>query len=433
MVTLQELQSKKERVAVVGLGYVGLPLAVSLAKHFNVVGFDINERRVAELASGKDHTREVTSEALQSVTIAYTADQTELTKCKFIIVAVPTPVADDNSPDLTLVEKATALVGKNLSAGSIIAYESTVYPGVTEDVCIPILARESGLAAHTDFKVAYSPERINPGDKLHTIDKVTKVVSSEDDESLEVVAGVYGAITKIFKASSIKVAEAAKVIENTQRDVNIALMNELALVFDKLNISTYDVLAAAGTKWNFLPFKPGLVGGHCIGVDPYYLTYRAQQLGYKPEVILSGRRINDAMGEWIADQLVAQLKKEGKPVQGATALVCGITFKENIPDVRNSKVALMVAALKKHGLNVQVIDAEADPAEVVHEYGITLTPEEALKPSDVIVMAVAHTSYANRSAAQWRHVAKPGALFADVKGLFTKKDIEDAGLAYWTL
>jgi UDP-N-acetyl-D-galactosamine dehydrogenase len=433
MVTLAQLQSKQEKVAVVGLGYVGLPLAVALAKHFSVVGFDINEKRIAELTAGHDHTREVPEPLLKSVSIEYSAQPQVLKNCKFIIVAVPTPVHEDTLPDLSLVEKATALVGKNLSAGTIISYESTVYPGVTDDICVPILAKESGLTAHQDFKVAYSPERINPGDREHTIDKVVKVVSSEDEASLEVVDGVYGAITKTFKASSIKVAEAAKVIENTQRDVNIALMNELALVFDKLGISTYDVLAAAGTKWNFLPFKPGLVGGHCIGVDPYYLTYRAQQLGYKPEVILSGRRINDAMGEWIADKLCDKLEAGGTNLKGATALVCGITFKENIPDVRNSKVALVVEALKKKGLHVQVIDPEADPAEVEREYGLTLTSEADLKPSDLVVMAVAHKKYAQRAASDWAKVAKSKALFGDVKGLFSKKDIEAAGLVYWTI
>ncbi|MDO8626805.1 MAG: nucleotide sugar dehydrogenase [Candidatus Magasanikbacteria bacterium] len=433
MVTLEALKNKSESVAIVGLGYVGLPLAVELAKHFAVTGFDISQRRVADLKSGVDYTREVLPEKLSQAKIHYTADPTELNQCQFIIVAVPTPIDKNNNPDLSLVVSASKIVGQNFSAGSIISYESTVYPGVTEDVCLPILAAESGLKAHQDFKIAYSPERVNPGDREHTIDKITKVVSAEDAESLEVVAGVYGAITKVFSAASIKVAEAAKVIENTQRDLNIALMNELAIIFNKMGFSIYDVLAAADTKWNFLNFKPGLVGGHCIGVDPYYLTHRAAELGYKSEVILSGRKINDSMAEWLASQISAKLLTTHPLSQKPSVLVGGITFKENIPDVRNSKAADLVRALENKGITVYVIDPEADRESVEREYGLTLSNLDAVPKVNAIIMAVAHQKFQELDLQAWRAYCTKNPLLFDIKKMFTASAAESAGFNYWTL
>lgn len=434
MVRFEQIKNKEAAVAVAGLGYVGLPLAIALAKHFKVIGFDINTRRIDELKNGIDRTREQTSEQLKATTMEFTADAARLKDAQFIIVAVPTPIDEKNNPDLTLVERASVTVGKNLSPGAIVAYESTVYPGVTEEICVPILERESTLTFGKDFSVAYSPERINPGDKEHTIDRVVKVVSAGSAEALEVVAGVYGAVAPIFKAASIKVAEAAKVIENTQRDLNIALMNELTLIFNKMGFSVYDVLEAAGTKWNFLKFTPGLVGGHCIGVDPYYLTHRAVELGYTPEVILAGRRINDSMGEWIAGKVVAELKALGKDPKTATVLVCGITFKENIPDVRNSKVATLVTGLKKHGVTALVIDPEADAEEVKHEYGLELSTFEDIKPVDAIVFAVPHTSYKNKPLTDWKkYLHKDAKLIVDFKKMFNQSDAESLGLRYWTL
>src|SRR3989338_4867058 len=350
MVSFEELKSKQECVCIVGLGYVGLPLAVLLSKHFDVMGFDVNEKRAAALRQGSDATGEVAIGALQSAAIEYSTDPEAIRRAKFIIVAVPTPVDEHNIPDLTLVKKATETVGKHLVQGTIVVYESTVYPGVTEDICLPILEKESGLRGGADFKIGYSPERVNPGDKTHTIDKVTKVVSAMDEESLEVVASVYGAITNVFRARSIKVAEAAKVIENTQRDLNIAFMNELAVLFHKMGFSVYDVLEAARTKWNFLPFEPGLVGGHCIGVDPYYLTYKAQEVGHTPEVILAGRGINDSMHKFIAHQIVKTMVRMGKDVKRSQFVILGITFKENIPDARNSKVAALYKELMDFGV-----------------------------------------------------------------------------------
>lgn len=434
MVTFEELKNKTERVAVVGLGYVGLPLAVALAKYFTVVGFDVSERRISELKGGVDRTREVPADILKSAAILYTADPSELKTSKFIIVAVPTPIDDKNNPDLSLVEKATATVGKNLAAGSVVVYESTVYPGVTEDICLPILTKESGLAPHTDFKVGYSPERINPGDREHTIEKIVKVVAAEDAESLVVVSGVYGAITTIFPAASIKVAEAAKVIENTQRDLNIALMNELALICNKMDFSIYDVLKAAGTKWNFLKFYPGLVGGHCIGVDPYYLTHRAEELGHKPEVILSGRKINDAMGGWIAGETIKKLQALGKDPKQSVLLVCGITFKEDVPDVRNSKVADVIKKLEDHGVTTVVIDPMADPDDVKREYNVDLVDLAAVKNVDGIVLAVAHGEFITRPLTEWRKFCSPNAaLLVDIKGLFSPSAAEAAGFNYWSL
>ncbi len=443
MVSFAELQSKRQSIVVVGLGYVGLPLAIALARHFKVIGFDVKENRITELQAHYDRTREVTADDLMSSTMEFVSDPVEVRKklcgeSAFIIVAVPTPVNQKNEPDLTLVEKASAMVGKDfLSPGSVVVYESTVYPGVTEDICIPILEEKSQTKRGIDFKVGYSPERINPGDHEHTINKVTKIVSGMDAESLDVIAAVYGSITTVFKASSIKVAEAAKVIENTQRDINIALMNELAVIFSKMGISTYDVLAAAGTKWNFLKFTPGLVGGHCIGVDPYYLTHRAEQLGYTPEVILSGRKINDGMGEWIVEQVVQRSKKLGKDITKCNVLVCGMTFKENVPDVRNSKVWDIIQALKKRGAQPTVYDPIAYKDEVEYEYDFKLAETEALsrgKNYDIIIVAVAHREFVNMTSEAWQKIASSNQpMVVDVKGVLNKAELERVGFSYWTL
>ncbi|HLD60855.1 MAG TPA: nucleotide sugar dehydrogenase [Patescibacteria group bacterium] len=432
MVTFESLQQKEEKVAVVGLGYVGLPLAVALAKHFAVVGFDIKKDRVEELQKGVDKTNEVSSDLLRASTIEFTSDPAKLSETKFIIVAVPTPVDAGNIPDLGIVERATVMVGKNLTKDSVVVYESTVYPGVTEDICVPILEKESGLKAGTDFKVGYSPERINPGDKEHTIDRVTKVVAGMDAESTELIANVYGAITNIFKATSIKVAEAAKVIENTQRDLNIALMNELSVIFKKMDISIYDVLAAAGTKWNFLKFYPGLVGGHCIGVDPYYLTYKAQMLGYHPEVILAGRKINDSMGSWVVAEVVRHLVTTGKNPSSLKVLIAGITFKENIPDIRNSKVVDIYNGLLQYGVKPYIYDPMADATEVKHEYGIEISQLDKLPPVDVVIVAVAHDQFRAMKGSDWKKFVNGNeALLVDIKNMYNKTDIEREGLAYW--
>ncbi|OGH69545.1 MAG: hypothetical protein A3C90_00310 [Candidatus Magasanikbacteria bacterium RIFCSPHIGHO2_02_FULL_51_14] len=434
MVSFEELKSKQECVCIVGLGYVGLPLAVLLSKHFDVMGFDVNEKRAAALRQGSDATGEVAIGALQSAAIEYSTDPEAIRRAKFIIVAVPTPVDEHNIPDLTLVKKATETVGKHLVQGTIVVYESTVYPGVTEDICLPILEKESGLRGGADFKIGYSPERVNPGDKTHTIDKVTKVVSAMDEESLEVVASVYGAITNVFRARSIKVAEAAKVIENTQRDLNIAFMNELAVLFHKMGFSVYDVLEAARTKWNFLPFEPGLVGGHCIGVDPYYLTYKAQEVGHTPEVILAGRGINDSMHKFIAHQIVKTMVRMGKDVKRSQFVILGITFKENIPDARNSKVAALYKELMDFGVKPVVSDPHADAEELKKEYGIGLVPFEQLPKADTLIVAVAHDEYKKLSPADIKGMMNTeNLLLADIKRLYTAGEIELEGIGYWSL
>ncbi|MFA6427519.1 MAG: nucleotide sugar dehydrogenase [Candidatus Magasanikbacteria bacterium] len=434
MVSIEQLQNKETKVCVVGLGYVGLPLAVLLAKHFSLVGFDISERRVEELKSGKDHTHEVNESELVSAHIEYSCDPNIIKQAQFIIVAVPTPIDEYKNPDLSPVEKATTTVGKNLAPGSIVVYESTVYPGVTEDICVPILEKESGLKYGTDFKVGYSPERVNPGDKEHTIDHIIKVVSGMDDESCKVIAGVYGSITKTFKAASIKVAEGAKAIENTQRDINIALMNELAILFNRMGISIYDVLEAAGTKWNFLKFTPGLVGGHCIGVDPYYLTYKAKALGHHTEVILAGRGINDTMHKYIAHQIVKHMVRMGKDMETSNIVIFGLTFKENIPDIRNSKVAELFFELKDFGLNPIVYDPHANPVDVEKEYGIKLTKKEDLPKADTLVIAVAHDEFKDMSIDTLKtYLNHEKLLVCDIKHLYNKKEVEKQGISYWSL
>ena len=427
--------TKNRIISVVGLGYVGLPVAVAFGKVRRTVGFDINHTRIAELKNGFDRTDEVTSDELAAADILFTDSIDDLRTADFHIVAVPTPIDQANQPDLTLMYRASETVGKALKPGDIVVYESTVYPGVTEEECLPILERVSGLKGGVDFKVGYSPERINPGDKEHTFTKIRKVVSGQDAESLEVVAEVYSSVVTagVFRASSIRVAEAAKVIENTQRDLNIALMNELALIFDRLGIDTGEVLAAAGTKWNFLKFTPGLVGGHCIGVDPYYLTHKAEKMGYIPQVILAGRRINDGMGKFVAQRAVKEIIRSGNPVLGSPVTVLGITFKENCPDLRNSKVIDIINELRDYGMEVQVCDPLADRAEAEHEYGVTLVPRSELKPAVAVVAAVAHAEYRSLTAAELSSMTCANPVLVDVKGIYDRELMVAAGFRVWTL
>lgn len=422
-------------VSVIGLGYVGLPVAVAFGLKRKTIGFDINSTRIEELKQGHDRTGEVAGPELQSADILFTNSIEELKLADFHIVAVPTPVDDAKQPDLTPMLKASETVGKALKKGDIVVYESTVYPGVTEDECVPILERVSGLTCGKDFTVGYSPERINPGDKEHTFTKIKKVVSGQDAATLEIVAQVYESVVTagVHRAPSIKVAEAAKVIENTQRDLNIALMNELALIFDKLGIDTNDVLEAAGTKWNFLKFKPGLVGGHCIGVDPYYLTHKAEKIGYTPQVILAGRRINDGMGKFIAQRTVKEMIHAGHNVLGATATVLGLTFKEDCPDLRNSKVIDIIRELQDYGINVQVCDPLADPAEALHEYGVTLVPFDELSTAEAVVVAVAHREYLSLPIEKLSSMMKGAPLIVDVKGIYDRQLIENNNIRIWRL
>ena len=437
MTRFQDIKEGREPIAVVGLGYVGLPLAVALARHFSVIGFDISAPRIEELKQGKDRTGEVEPAALASVHIAFTATAEDLGKAGVIIVAVPTPIDEHRTPDLSPVEKASATVGRHMSKGAVVVYESTVYPGVTEDICVPILEKESGFTFGSDFTVGYSPERINPGDKVHTVDRIVKVVSGSDAETLELLSSIYGTVITagIHKTPTIKVAEAAKVIENTQRDLNIALMNELALIFDRLGIDTHDVLEAAGTKWNFLPFRPGLVGGHCIGVDPYYLTYKAEECGHHPEVILSGRRINDSMGKYVAEKAVKMLISRGHRVSQARVGVFGLTFKENVPDLRNTRVIDICRELEEYGVSVLVHDPMANSDEARHEYGLSLTPLEDMRNLDAAVLAVAHDSYKSLdlSALKARFAEPDKAVVLDVKGRWTPEEAAQADVMFWRL
>lgn len=423
------------KIAVIGLGYVGLPVAVAFGKHAQTIGFDINERRLTELRSGVDYTHEVNTEDLKQADILYTSDSKQLAQADFHIIAVPTPVNNAHQPDLTPVQKASETVARALKKGDIVVYESTVYPGVTEEFCVPILERLSGLIGGKDFTVGYSPERINPGDKEHTFTRITKVVSGQDDTTLNIIAEVYNSVVTagVFRAASIKVAEAAKVIENTQRDLNIALMNELALIFNRMTIDTHSVLAAAETKWNFLPFKPGLVGGHCIGVDPYYLTHKAELLGYHPQVILAGRHINDAMGSYIAQQTIKVLCRAGHDISRCTVTVLGLTFKENCPDLRNSKVIDIISELQSYGIKVQVCDTEANAAHALAEYGVTLIDLAQLQAAEAIVIAVAHHAFANFTVADYVRLLKQNPVVIDVKGLCNISDFATAGINLWRL
>jgi len=425
-----------EKIGVVGLGYVGLPVALGFARKFpGTVGFDINVEKVKELQRGHDRTGELTAEELKASKLEMSWDPQALAKCTFFVVAVPTPVDKNNRPDLTPVVKASETVGQVLKKGDVVVYESTVYPGVTEEICGPILAKLSGLTQGVDFKLGYSPERINPGDKQHTLERITKVVSGEDAQTLERVAAAYGAIIDagVFRATSVRVAEAAKVIENTQRDLNIALMNELALIFDRMGIRTRDVLAAAGTKWNFLKFSPGLVGGHCIGVDPYYLTTKAEELGYQPQVILAGRKINNQVGPYIAQRTVKLLVHQNIAVKGARVGVMGLTFKENVSDIRNSKVPDIIAELKEFGIEARLVDPYADPAETKHEYGLTLSKLEELTDLDALILAVSHKEYVDQPVARLVERIRPGGVLVDVKSALNPDALPKGRVSYWCL
>jgi UDP-N-acetyl-D-galactosamine dehydrogenase len=423
-------------VAVVGLGYVGLPLAIEFGKKYRTVGFDLSEAKVQAYRRRIDPTGEVSGEEFERATgLEPTTDPAALREADFVVVAVPTPVDDAHNPDFSPLIGASTTVGRNLKRGALIVYESTVYPGATEEVCIPILERESGLRWKKDFFVGYSPERINPGDREHTLTRIVKVVAGDTPETLEKVAQMYGSIVTagVYRASSIKVAEAAKVIENTQRDLNIALMNELALIFHRIGIDTMEVLAAAGTKWNFLPFRPGLVGGHCIGVDPYYLTFKAEKLGYHPQVILAGRRINDGMGKYVAEQTVKRMIQAGFPVKGSHVNVLGLTFKENCPDLRNSRVIDVIRELESYGVTVHVHDPVALPEEAKHEYGIELKAWEHLPRANAIVAAVAHSEFRARPVEDYVAKLSVGGLFVDVKCHADADALRARGLHVWRL
>ena len=427
---------RSSKIAVVGLGYVGLPLAIHLSAHFAITGYDIRKSRIAELKQGHDRTLEVSGETLKEAVLDFTADPQILSSCPLIIVAVPTPIDDSRIPDLRPVENAAHAVGKHLAAGSTVVFESTVYPGVTEDICVPILEKQSGLKLGEGFTVGYSPERINPGDRVHTLDNITKIVSASDPQTLELLSQIYGTIVKagIYRASSIKVAEAAKVIENTQRDINIALMNELSIIFNRMDIDTLEVLEAAGTKWNFLPFRPGLVGGHCIGVDPYYLTYKAESIGYHPEMILAGRRINDNMGKYIAERTIKILINAGRPVRNARVAILGLTFKENIPDLRNTRVIDIITELKDYGVHVLVHDPMADPAEVNHYSGLTLTAVQDIQEVDAVIVAVAHQAYQHLGLSGIAGLCRNGRpIVVDVKAIFDPEEARRLGIRYWRL
>ena len=432
----ENLIDRREKLSLVGLGYVGIPIAVSFAKKIDVIGFDLNEKKIELYKNGIDPTKEVGDEAIRNTTVEFTSDEAKLREAKFHIVAVPTPVNADHTPDLVPVESASRIVGRNLSKGSIVVYESTVYPGVTEDICVPILEKESGLVCGKDFKVGYSPERINPGDKVHRLETIVKIVSGMDEETLETVAKVYSlvALAGVHKAESIKVAEAAKVIENSQRDINIAFMNELSIIFHKLGIDTKAVLEAAGTKWNFLKFAPGLVGGHCIGIDPYYLTYKAEEIGYHSQVILSGRRINDSMGQYVTESLIKLMAKSGVPISGAKVAVLGLTFKENCPDTRNSRVVDIIHELREYGIEPVVCDDVADKDGAEREYGLELTAFERVKNCDAVILAVAHDEFKALSMSDYDALYKNETkILLDVKGILDRKTFESAGYKYWRL
>lgn len=427
--------STERIISVVGLGYVGLPVAIAFGKVRQTVGFDINSLRIEELKNGHDRTGEVSPEDLAGADILFTDRIDDLRRADFHIIAVPTPVDEAHVPDLGLVLKASETVGKALKPGAIVVYESTVYPGATEEECVPVLEKISGLTCGTDFTVGYSPERINPGDREHTFTTIRKVVSGQDAQTLEAVAQVYESVVTagVHRASTIKVAEAAKVIENTQRDLNIALMNELAMIFERLGIDTNEVLDAAGTKWNFLKFRPGLVGGHCIGVDPYYLTHKAEKVGYIPQVILAGRRINDSMGTFIAHQTVKEMIRAGHNIVGGRVTILGLTFKEDCPDVRNTRVVDIISELKEYGVEVQVCDPQADAAEAHHEYGVTLTPLNVLKPAVAVVVAVAHAEFRALSASDLCHLTYANPVLIDVKGMYDREELVNQGIRVWRL
>ena len=435
----ERITNKQDKVALVGLGYVGMPIAVEFSKHIEVIGFDINKAKIEAYKKGIDPTQEVGDEEIKNCSVEWTYDEAKLKEAKFIIVAVPTPVNDDTTPDLTPVISSSEIVGRNLTKGSIVVYESTVYPGVTEEICVPVLEKESGLKCGIDFKVGYSPERINPGDKVHRLTTIKKIVSGMDAESLEEIAKVYQIVVEagVHKASCIKVAEAAKVIENSQRDINIAFMNELSIIFNKMGIDTLEVLEAAGTKWNFLPFRPGLVGGHCIGIDPYYLTYRAEQFGYHSQIILSGRRINDDMGKYVAEQTVKQLIAADKSIKNAKVGILGITFKEDCPDVRNSKVNDILKELREFGIEPVVCDPVADAPDAKRFYGVDLVSLDEFHDLDCLIIAVAHKEFKALSnediAKMFAEKENSKNVIIDVKGVRSKDALRALGYRYWRL
>lgn len=432
----EKLVNKEEKLSLIGLGYVGMPIAIAFAKEIDVIGFDLNRHKIDLYKAGIDPTHEVGDEAIKETKVEFTTDEAKLKEAKFHIVAVPTPVNDDHTPDLTPVEGASRILGRNLTKGSVVVYESTVYPGVTEDVCVPILEKESGLKCGLDFKIGYSPERINPGDKVHRLNTITKIVSGMDEETLDCVAKVYELVVDagVHRAESIKVAEAAKVIENSQRDINIAFMNELSIIFNKIGIDTKSVLKAAGTKWNFLKFYPGLVGGHCIGVDPYYLTYKAEMMGYHSQIILSGRRINDDMGKYCAENCVKNLIVADKSVRNAKVAIFGFAFKENCPDTRNTKIIDIVNELKEYGINPVVVDPKADAEEAKKLYGVEFVDVDSIRNMDAIILAVAHTEFSSFSLEQMNRFYGEGKkVLLDLKGLLNRKTFEEAGYNYWRL
>ncbi len=434
----EKIVRREEKISLVGLGYVGMPIAVAFSEQADVIGFDINEEKIACYLRGVDPTHEVGDEGVAGCSVEFTADETRLKEAKFHIVAVPTPVREDHTPDLGPVEGASRILGRNLTKGSIVVYESTVYPGVTEEICVPILEKESGLKCGMDFKIGYSPERINPGDKVHRLETIVKIVSGMDRETLEEIAGVYGLVVKagVHRAGSIRVAEAAKVIENSQRDINIAFMNELSIIFSRMGIDTKAVLEAAGTKWNFLNFRPGLVGGHCIGVDPYYLTYRAEQLGYHSQIILSGRRINDDMGKYVAESLIKSLIRADIPVKNAGVAVLGFTFKENCPDTRNTKVIDIVKELREYGIEPLIADPQADAAEAERLYGISFVEMEEIRDVDAVILAVSHKEFEKLSPDTLKGFYRKKTarqVLADIKGMLDREKFEEAGYLYWRL
>lgn len=435
----ERIVSGEEKVSLVGLGYVGMPIAVAFAKKVKVLGFDVNKEKINLYKKGIDPTKEVGDEAIKNTTVDFTSNPIRLREARFHIVAVPTPIKSDKTPDLSIVEAASKTLGQNLTRGSIVVYESTVYPGVTEEVCIPILEKESGLKCGVDFKVGYSPERINPGDKVNRLETIVKVVSGCDEESLDIIAKVYELVVEagVHRASSIKVAEAAKVIENAQRDINIAFMNELSIIFNKMGIDTKSVLEAAGTKWNFLKFHPGLVGGHCIGVDPYYLTYKADQFGYHSQVVLSGRRINDDMGRYVAENIIKQMIKADQSLKTAKVAILGFTFKEDCPDTRNTRVIDIVNELNEYGIKPLIVDPVADKEEALHEYGITFDELNDINDIDTLVITVAHDEFKKITFAEYEKLFKntnnENKVIVDVKGIFNRNEVEKLNYQYWRL
>lgn len=440
MSLFEKIKNREEKISLVGLGYVGMPIAIAFAKEgVQVIGFDLNAKKIELYKAGIDPTHEVGDEEIKQSTVEFTCDEKKLQEAKFHIVAVPTPINQDHTPDLTPVIGASTIVGRNLVKGSIVVFESTVYPGVTEDVCIPILEKESGLKCGMDFKVGYSPERINPGDKVHRLENITKIVSGMDKDSLEEIKNVYNLVVKVgtYPVSSIKTAEAIKVVENSQRDINIAFMNELAMVFDRMGIDTNEVVDGMNTKWNALGFRPGLVGGHCIGVDPYYFTYEAEKLGYHSQIILNGRIVNDGMGAFVAEAAIKQMILAKKNISQAKVVILGLTFKENCPDIRNSKVADIITKLKEYGVQPIVVDPWANEEESLREYGVQLVSLDEVKDADCVILTVAHEQFKALTVEQLDNCYAPikndEKVLVDVKGVFNKKEIENKGYMYWRL